>query len=229
VPNKHTKQLHSKNSAQFYVVRPIHAAPAIPACHKRPAPAYIWPPNGQTAGDRAKPNPPSRSPLNFKARTESSHGPAGFLDAPASATKFEILSTCDLATNGEGPNEHPRPGPQGPGNWVWVGATCWCWWGWGAGAGGEAHVGVGVLFALYFGCALVFGFGFLFPCLMSYFAARCRQLLARETTTGNEAARCSVWLWLPGCWLVLVHGAAPQAPSPKLLAPKPQGHAARGA
>ena len=30
VLNDHTKQLHSKNSAQFYVVRPIHAAPAIP-------------------------------------------------------------------------------------------------------------------------------------------------------------------------------------------------------
>jgi hypothetical protein len=29
VINDHTKQLHSKNSAQFYVVRPIHAAPAI--------------------------------------------------------------------------------------------------------------------------------------------------------------------------------------------------------
>jgi hypothetical protein len=64
VPNKHTKQLHSKNSAQFYVVMPIHAAPAISACHKRPF-AYIRPPNGQTAEDRAKPSPPSRSPLNL--------------------------------------------------------------------------------------------------------------------------------------------------------------------
>jgi hypothetical protein len=36
VLNNHTKQLHSKNSAQFYVVRPIHAAPAIPAYHQRP-------------------------------------------------------------------------------------------------------------------------------------------------------------------------------------------------
>jgi hypothetical protein len=33
VLNNHTKQLRSKNSAQFYVVRPIHAAPAIPAYH----------------------------------------------------------------------------------------------------------------------------------------------------------------------------------------------------
>jgi hypothetical protein len=41
VLNNHTKQLNSKNSAQFYVVRPIHAAPAIPACHKRPS-AYIY-------------------------------------------------------------------------------------------------------------------------------------------------------------------------------------------
>jgi hypothetical protein len=64
VPNKHTKQLHSKNSAQFYVVRRIHAAPAIPACHKRPF-ACIWPLNGQTAANRAKPSPPSRSPLNL--------------------------------------------------------------------------------------------------------------------------------------------------------------------
>jgi hypothetical protein len=64
VLKNHTKQLHSKNSPQFYVVRPIHAAPAIPACHKRPF-AYIWPPNGQTAEDRAKPSPPSRSPLNL--------------------------------------------------------------------------------------------------------------------------------------------------------------------
>jgi hypothetical protein len=67
VPNKHTKQLHSKNSAQFYVVGPIHAAPAIPACHKRPF-AHIWPPNGQTAEDRAEPSPPlvppPRPPLN---------------------------------------------------------------------------------------------------------------------------------------------------------------------
>jgi hypothetical protein len=31
VLTKHTKQLHSKNSAQIYVVRPIHAAPAISA------------------------------------------------------------------------------------------------------------------------------------------------------------------------------------------------------
>jgi hypothetical protein len=64
VPNKHTKQLHNKNSAQFYVVRPIHASPAIPACHKRPF-ARIWPRNGQTAVNRAKPSPPSRSPLNL--------------------------------------------------------------------------------------------------------------------------------------------------------------------
>jgi hypothetical protein len=40
VLSNHTKQLHSKNSAQVYVVRPIHAAPAIPACHQRPF-AYI--------------------------------------------------------------------------------------------------------------------------------------------------------------------------------------------
>jgi hypothetical protein len=84
VPNKHTKQLHSKNSAQFYVVRPIHAAPAIPAYQKRPF-ACIWPPNGQTAKNRAKPSPPSRSPLNlspekkfprpngFSRRTRLSH------------------------------------------------------------------------------------------------------------------------------------------------------------
>jgi hypothetical protein len=81
VPNKHTKQLHSKISAQFYVVRPIHAAPAY---HKRPF-AYIWPTNGQTAENRAKPNPPPRSPLTvspdkkfpwpngFSRRTCTSH------------------------------------------------------------------------------------------------------------------------------------------------------------
>ena len=67
--NNHTKQLHSKNSAQFYVVRPIHAAPAIPACHKRPF-AYIWPTNGQTAENRAKPSPPQRPPLNLSPNTK---------------------------------------------------------------------------------------------------------------------------------------------------------------
>jgi hypothetical protein len=85
-----TKQLHSKNSAQFYVVRPIHAAPAIPACHKRPF-AHIWPPNGQTAKNRAKPCPPSRSPLNLNLSPEKKppwpNGFSNFLDAPASATK----------------------------------------------------------------------------------------------------------------------------------------------
>jgi hypothetical protein len=38
VLNNHTNQLHSKNSAQFYVVRPIHAAPVIPAYHQRQRP-----------------------------------------------------------------------------------------------------------------------------------------------------------------------------------------------
>jgi hypothetical protein len=78
VLTKHTEQLHSTNSAQFYVVRPIHAAPAISACHNRPF-AYIWPPNGQTAENRAKPSPPSRFPLKslwpngFSRRTRLSH------------------------------------------------------------------------------------------------------------------------------------------------------------
>jgi hypothetical protein len=81
VHKEHTKQLHSKNSAQFYVVRPIHPAPAIPACHKRPF-ACIWPLNGRTAKNRAKPSPPPRPPLplntQFKSRQKE-------IDAPASA------------------------------------------------------------------------------------------------------------------------------------------------
>jgi hypothetical protein len=61
----------------------VESAAAV--CHKRPF-AHIWPPNGQTAEDRAKPSPPSRSPLNL-CPEKSSYDPTGFLDAPASATK----------------------------------------------------------------------------------------------------------------------------------------------
>ena len=85
--NSHTKQLlHSKtSSAQFHVVGPIYAAPAIPACHKRPF-ACVWPTNGQTAKDRAKPSPPLHSPLDLSP-TKKSCGPADFIGAPASATE----------------------------------------------------------------------------------------------------------------------------------------------
>jgi hypothetical protein len=64
VQNGHSKQPDSKSSARFYVFRPIHGAPAIPACHKKQF-AHIWPANGQTAENRAKPSPPSHSPLDL--------------------------------------------------------------------------------------------------------------------------------------------------------------------
>jgi hypothetical protein len=38
-------------------------------CHLRFA--HIWPPNGQTAKNRAKPSPPSRSPLNLSPEKKS--------------------------------------------------------------------------------------------------------------------------------------------------------------
>jgi hypothetical protein len=71
--NKHTKQLHSKNSAQFYVVRPIYMQhlPYLRAIkgHLR---TYGRPTEGQTAENRAKPSPPSRSlPTQFKSRPEA--------------------------------------------------------------------------------------------------------------------------------------------------------------
>jgi hypothetical protein len=77
VLNNHTKQLRSKNSAQFCVVRPIHAAPAIPAYHQRPF-AYMWPFIGQTAENRAKPSTPLHSPYDFGAHRRSgiTNGPS---------------------------------------------------------------------------------------------------------------------------------------------------------
>jgi hypothetical protein len=60
-----------------------------PACQCRPSshsqpqpPPDIWPLNGKTAVNRAKPSPPSRSPLNLSP-DKSSHDPTGFLGAPA--------------------------------------------------------------------------------------------------------------------------------------------------
>jgi hypothetical protein len=107
VPNKHTKQLHSKNSAQFYVVRPIHAAPAIPAYHKRLF-ACTWPPNGQTAKNRAKPSPPSRSLLNLSPEKKFPR-PNGL--SRRARLSHEVLPTKDPTAHGQ----RTAPGRRRPG------------------------------------------------------------------------------------------------------------------
>jgi hypothetical protein len=66
VPNKYSKQLHSKSSAQFYVVRPIHAASAIPAWHKRP---FAYMPVQRTNGRKPRRTESAIAiPTQFKSR-----------------------------------------------------------------------------------------------------------------------------------------------------------------
>jgi hypothetical protein len=138
VPNKHTKQLHSKKSAQFYVVRPVHAAPAVlPYLRAIKGHLRTWPPNGQTAENRAKRQ--TESPIafpiqGFKSRqaVPCSHDPTDFLratrctcapaSAPAPATRSCLIAKLASACS-KGGAELPLPAlrrqaPRWPRGWV---------------------------------------------------------------------------------------------------------------
>jgi hypothetical protein len=71
--------------------------------------AYICPPNGQSAEDRAKPSPPSRSPLNLSPGRKSPW-PNGF--SRRTRLSHEILPSTMHARAWSTPNtKHQHPAP----------------------------------------------------------------------------------------------------------------------
>ena len=77
---------------------PSKAKKRLSAPNKRPF-ACIWPPNGQTTKNRAKPSPPSRSPLNLSPEKKFPR-PNGF-------SRRTRLSHEILPTSGQNPSHQP--------------------------------------------------------------------------------------------------------------------------